>query len=100
MEYFRFTLFNCLTLGILAATIVQVWCRFGGRLKNWPLGYYAALAGFTIAFSGGLNPYWVTAGVACAAAIRFGFYPARTRWLELVALGYVSWRCIGLVLLW
>jgi len=101
MEYFRFTLFNSITLVILLAAPVLVWRRFAGALAaNWPLAYYAALVGYTIGFSGGLNPYWVAMGVACALAIRFGFYPARVRFAEIVPLGYVAWRSIGLILMW
>jgi hypothetical protein len=58
------------------------------------------VVGYTIAFSGGLNPYWVAGGVACGLAIRCGLYPARIRLVELVPLGYVTWRCVGLVLMW
>ena len=101
MEHFRFTLFNGLTLFILALAILIAWRRFAGALaSNWPLAGWAAIVGYTIAFSGGLNPYWVAAGVICALAIRFGFHPARVRWLELLPLAYTVWRCIGLVLLW
>jgi hypothetical protein len=101
MEYFRFTTFNCITLLVLALTIVLAWRRFAGPLMaNWPLAYYAALVAYTLGFSGGLNPYWVAAGVACGLAIRCGLYPARVRLAELVPLAYVTWRCVGLVLMW
>jgi hypothetical protein len=101
MENFRFTLFNGITLVVMALTIVLAWRRFAGTLAaNWPLAYYTAVVGYTIAFSGGLNPYWVAAGVACGMAVRFGPYPARVRLVELVPLGYVTWRCVGLVLMW
>ncbi len=100
MEYFRFTLFNSITLFVLAMTIVLAWRRFAGGPVNWPLAYYAMVVGYTVAFSHGLNPYWVAFGVACALAIRFGFQPVRVRLVELVPLGYVAWRCVGLVLLW
>jgi hypothetical protein len=100
MEYFRFTLFNSITLFVLGLTLVLVWRRFAGKPVNWPFAYYAAVVGYTIAFSYGLNPYWVVFGVICALAIRFGFQPGRVRLLELLPLGYVTWRCIGLVLMW
>jgi hypothetical protein len=51
-------------------------------------------------FSGGLNPYWVAAGVACAVAIRLGFHPRQVRWVEAIPLAYVAWRCVGLLLMW
>jgi hypothetical protein len=101
MENFRFTPFNDITLLVMALTIVLVWRRFAGALAaNWPLAYYAALVAYTIVFSGGLNPYWVAAGVACGLAIRCKLYPARVRLVELFPLGYVIWRCVGLVLMW
>jgi hypothetical protein len=101
MQYFRFTLFNDVTLLILAFAILIAWCRFAVSLaSNWPLACYAAIIGHTVAFSGGLNPYWIAAGVACAIAIRFGFHPRRVRYVELVPLAYIAWRAVGLVLLW
>jgi DNA topoisomerase VI subunit B len=78
-----------------------VWRRFRGALAaNWPLVCYAAIAAYTMGFSGGLNPYWVAAGVACGAAIRLGFHPRQLRWVEAIPLGYVAWRCVGLLLMW
>ena len=63
MENLRFTLFNAITLFMMALTALLVWRRFAGKLSaNWPLGYYLLLVGYTVGFSGGLNPYWV----ACA----------------------------------
>jgi hypothetical protein len=100
MEYFRFTPFNCITLFVLALTILLAWRRLAGKPKNWPLAYYAVVAGYTMAFPGGLNPYWVAFGVACTLAIRFGFQPGRVRLVELAPLGYMAWRCVGLVLMW
>lgn len=100
MGLFRFTLFNGITLFVLALTLVLAWRRFAGKPVNWPLAYYAAVAGYTIAFSYSLNPYWVAFGAACAVAIRFGFQAARLRFVELAPLGYVAWRCVGLVLMW
>ena len=100
MEYFRFTLFNSITLLVMALTILLVWRRFAGKPANWPLAYYTVVVGYTVAFSGGLNHNWVAFGVACALAIRFGLYPNRVRLVEVVPLGYVAWRCLGLLLMW
>jgi len=101
MGHYPLTLFNGITVLVLALALLLVWRRFGGRLDtNWPLVCYAVIAAYTIGFSGGLNPYWVAAGVACAVAIRVGFYSRQVRWLEAVALGYVAWRCVGLLLMW
>ena len=101
MGHYPFTLFNALTLLVLALALIIEWRRRRGPLTaNWPLAGYAAIAGYTIAFSRGLNPYWVAAGAACAVAIRLGFYPRQLRWVEAVALAYVAWRSIGLLLMW
>jgi hypothetical protein len=101
MGHYPFTMFNGITVLVLALTLLVVWRRFRGPLAaNWPLLYYAAIAGYTIAFSGGLNPYWVAAATACGVAIRFGFHPRQVRWVEAVALGYVASRCVGLLLMW
>ncbi len=101
MEYFRFTLFNSLTLLIMALTILTGVSRWTGGLKsNWPLVYYAMLLGYTIGFKYGLNPYWISAGTLTALLIRFSRWGLRTRWAEAVVFGYVLWRCVGLILLW
>ncbi len=101
MGHYPFTLFNGITLLVLALTLALAWRRWrGSPASNWPLAGYALIAGYTLGFSGGLNPYWVTAGVACALAIRLGFFPRRVRWVEAIPLGYVAWRCVGLLLMW
>ena len=100
-DMLRFTLFNSITFFILLLTLLVVWRRFAGRpSSNWPLAYYTVLAAYTWAFSGGLNPFWVAAGVVCALAIRFGLQARYVRLLELLPLAYVIWRCIGLILMW
>jgi hypothetical protein len=101
MGHYPFTLFNGITGLVLALTPMLVWRRFRGALAaNWPLVCYAAIAAYTMGFSGGLNPYWVAAGVACGAAIRLGFHPRQLRWVEAIPLGYVAWRCVGLLSMW
>jgi len=101
MGHYPLTLFNGITAFLLALTLLLVWWRIRGALAaNWPLVCYAIITGYTIGFPGGLNPYWVTAGVACAVAIRLGFYPRQARWVEAIPLGYVAWRCVGLLLMW
>jgi len=98
---YPFTLFNGITAFILALTLLLAWRRFRGSLAaNWPLLCYAAIAGYTMAFSDGLNPYLVAAGAACALAVRFGLYPRRVRFLEMIPLAYIAWRCVGLILMW
>jgi len=82
MGHYPFTAFNGITALVLVLTVVLVWRRFRGKpAANWPLLYYAAVAGYTMAFSGGLNIYWVAAGAACGLAIRWGVFPSRVRLL-------------------
>jgi hypothetical protein len=101
MEYFRFTLFNSITLLMMALTAVVAVHRFRGRhSSNWPLVYYAVLLGYTFGFEGGLRPEMVLAGLGCAVSIRFGFFWKVVRVGELVVLGYVLWRCLGLIMMW
>jgi len=84
---------------VLALAIA--WQLLRGRPgANWPLAGYAAIAGYTIAFAGGLNPYWVAAGAVCALAVRFAFYPRQVRWAEMAVMAYVVWRSVGLLLMW
>ena len=101
MENFRFTLFNSITLFLLALTTVTAIRRFrpdsGG---NWPLVYWAIALAYTFGFSYGLHPAWVGPGTLCAILIRFGVWPSLLRWVELAALAYVAWRSVGLILLW
>jgi chromate transport protein ChrA len=101
MGHYPFTLFNGVTAMVLVLALVLVWRRFRGSLRaNWPLACYAAIAGYTFGFSASLNPYWVAAGLACGVAIRLDFHPRQVRWAEAIALGYVVWRCVGLLLMW
>ena len=101
MGHYPYTAFNAITVVVLALAILLGWSRFRGSLAaNWPLLCYALIVGYTVAFSGGLNPYWVGAGVLCAGAIRAGFHPLHLRWAEMIALAYIAWRCVGLLLMW
>jgi len=101
MGHYPFTLFNGVTSLVLSLTLLIWWGRFRGRLAaNWPLACYALIVGHTLAFSGGLNPFWVAAGVLCALAIRLGFYARQVRWFEMIPLAYIAYRCVGLVLMW
>jgi hypothetical protein len=101
MGHYPFTLFNGATVLVLAMAVAIAWRRWRGSLAaNWPLACYALIAGYTFGFSGGLNPYWVAAGAACAVAVRLGFYPRQARLVEAIPLAYVAWRCVGLLLMW
>lgn len=101
MGHYPFTMFNAVTALVLALALLLAWRRFrGSQAANWPLLGYAAMAVYTIAFSGSLNPYGVAAGVVCAVAIRFGFYPTHLRWLDAIVLAYIAYRCLALLLMW
>jgi hypothetical protein len=101
MGHYPFTLFNAVTLLILALTLLLAWRRLRGSTRaNWPLLYYAAVVGYAIGFSGGLNRYWVAVSVACGVAVRCGFYASRMRFAELIPLTYIAWRSLGLLLMW
>ena len=101
MENFRFTLFNSITLLVLALTLLTAIRCFGAAPRsNWPPAYWAIALAYTFGFSRGLHPAWVGTGALCAILIRFGAWPSLVRWAELVALAYVAWRSVGLILLW
>ena len=101
MGHYPFTVFNGITLLVVALTIAVVWLRFRGwPASGWPLACYAVIVGYTIGFSGGLNRYWVAGGAACALAIRFGIFPTLARLVELLPLGYVAWRSVALLFMW
>jgi len=101
MASFRFTLFNNLTLFLMALTAGAAVLRLRGRASSsWPLAYYAAALGYTFGFEGGLNPYGVFAGLISSLLVRLGIFPRQARVVELAALAYVLWRCLGLLLLW
>ena len=103
--YFRFTLFNVITLCVMAATVVMAIKRFQLRLDtNWPLLYYAILVTYSRGFQYSLNEYWLFTGVACGLFLRFeflgGIFEKAIRAVELAVFAYVLWRCLGLILLW
>lgn len=101
MGHYPFTLFNCVTALILALALVVAWARLRRPLDvSWPLVIYALIAIYALAFSGGLNLYWVGAAVIFAVTVRAGLYPRITRWGEWIALAYIVWRCLGLILMW
>jgi hypothetical protein len=101
MEYFRFTLFNDITLLLMALTALVPVARFRGDPRtNWAFGYYALVLGYTLGFKHGLNLRLVLAGVACALLIRFTARARQVRWIELAVLAGIFWRFLGLILLW
>ncbi len=101
MEGFRFTLFNDLTLLVLALTLATLAGRLRGRLHaNWPLAYYLVVLGHSLGFARGINGYAVAAGLVAGAAQRFDGYWQVAWAVEVAALACIAWRSIGLLLMW
>ncbi|HWB95489.1 MAG TPA: hypothetical protein VG672_02270 [Bryobacteraceae bacterium] len=101
MESFRFTLFNDLTLLLMAVTISMAVLRLRRRTgSRWPLGYYAVLLGYTFGFQGGLNPYAVVVTAAAGLLPQFHLDHKAARGVELAGFAYILWRALGLILLW
>ncbi len=103
--YFRLTLFNAVTLFLLALTIFVAIARFRSRPENtWFLLYYVLVLAYWRAFTGSLSMYGVAAGVACGIALKFEFlggaFLTFVRVVELFFFGYVVWRCLALLLMW
>jgi hypothetical protein len=101
MEFFRFTLFNSLTLFVMAATLGMVAVRaMAAPAARWPAGYWVLVAAFALAFQYSLNLYLVAVGLLAAVLVRFMSRPMIARVLEFAVMGYVFTRCLGLLLLW
>lgn len=103
--YFRFTLFNSLTLAVIALTIGMIYVRFRYALDaTWPLLYYVLLIAYSEAFYASLNSHWLFGGIVCGLLLRFefmgGIVVKGVRVAELAVFGYVIWRCLQLLLLW
>ena len=95
------TLFNSLTLFLLALTLWMAVARFRFRAASrWFLLYYVFLLAFSRAFEYSLNTWWLCLGVACGLALRFAPGWTVVRAAELAFFGYVLWRGLGLVLGW
>jgi hypothetical protein len=103
--YIPITLFNVVTLFLMAATVFIAVKRFTLRVdSNWPLVYYGVLAAYWRTFAYTLDNYWVLAGVLCGLLLRFEFLGGAAekliRAVELAVLVYVVFRCVKLVLMW
>jgi hypothetical protein len=103
--YFDITLFNVVTLILMAATALVAAKRFSTRLdSNWPLTYYSVLLAYWRGYSYTLDTYWVMGGLLCGLLLRFEFLggPAEKliRALEAVVFGYVILCCVKLILRW
>ncbi len=103
--YFRFTLFNGVTLFVIALTATMVLVRFRFAMDaTWPLVYYALLFGYAEAFEGSLSCYWILAGLAFGLLLRFEFMGSAVTKIvlagELIVFGYVIIRGLQLLFLW
>lgn len=98
----RFTLFNNLTLFIMALTAAMALVRAKApATANWPLAYYAVISGFALAFRYSLNLWWVAAGIVCALIVRTAPSARRVaRAAEFAVLAYVFARSMALLLMW
>lgn len=101
MENFRFTLFNGITIFIMAATAGVAALRAAGRAgSKWPLVYYPVLLAYALGFPYSVHPLWPAAGLALSLMVRFGVFAFPARMAELVVLAYVFLRGLALVMLW
>jgi hypothetical protein len=101
----RLTLFNSITLFLMAVTLGMAVARFRFRLEGaWFALYYLLILGFWLGFDGSLNTWWVASGAAAALLLRsgvvHGIFRNGARAAELAFFGYVLWRGLGLLLLW
>jgi hypothetical protein len=99
----RFTLFNAITLLIMAATLVTGVALARRKLTpNWPFAYYLLIVAYWKVFEGALNTFWVFAGLSCAVFLRFHVLGGRAErvlwWGALAALGYIFLRGVDLIL--
>lgn len=102
--YFRFTLFNSLTLLVMAASAAMIWIRLRFSIeKTWPLAYYLIVIAYSEAFPGSLSPYAVFTGVVCGLLLRFEFMGGpvlkAVRVIEFGVFGYVLVRGTQLLLM-
>jgi hypothetical protein len=103
--YFQITLFNVITLFLMAATLVVMAKRLTAAAdSNWPLAYYGLLLTYWRGYMYTLDNYWVIGGVLCGLLLRFEFLGGAIekiiRALELLVFGYIVWSCGRLILQW
>lgn len=99
MENVRFTLFNGITLLVMALTAAMAVARIR-KGPVWPAAYYLAIAGYAIAFPHSLNLYMVLAGIVCALLLRYGVLGRVPLLGEFGVLAYVLGRSAALVMMW
>lgn len=103
--YFEITLFNVVTLMLMAATVLVAARRFSSQAdSNWPLTYYGVLLAYWRGYAYTLDTYWVLGGVLCGLILRFEFIGGAVekliRTLEILVFGYVIFCCVKLILRW
>lgn len=97
----RLTVFNSVTLFVMAVTVWMVIARFRYRVESrWFLLYYLLVLAFSRAFEYSLNTWWVCLGVAAGLVLRLAPGWTVVRAIELVFFGYVLWRGAALLLGW
>jgi hypothetical protein len=99
------TPFNVINAVVLILTIWMIFSRYSRAFgSNLPLLYWAAVIAHTKFFGGGYDARWVLGGTTCCLLLRFEFMNDLVVRLvqvgEYLALGYVLWRTIGLILMW
>ena len=103
--YFQITLFNLVTLCLMAATLWVAVRRYVASIEsNWPLVYYSALFAYWSGYPYTLDTYWVMGGILCGLMLRFEFLGGAIekviRVLEVLVFVYVVWYCVKLILRW
>jgi 4-hydroxybenzoate polyprenyltransferase len=64
---FRFTPFSCITLFVMAITLMAAARRLRSlKPSKWLLGYFAVVLGFAFGFPYSLNLWWIFGGIALA----------------------------------
>lgn len=101
----RFTLFNCITLLIMALASGVGVSRWKGNMRGtWPLLCYLLIAAFWKFFPGSLNTWLVMTGIVCGLLLRFaplgGWLLMGVRVAEALVLAYIVVRGVGLLLGW
>ena len=100
---FRLTLFNSITLLIMAVTLLTGLGFVRKKISlNWPFLYYPVILAYWKAFDGALNTWWVLTGLGCTLVLRFvrreGAFTRVVWWIEVAALAYVLLRGLDLLL--
>jgi len=72
--YFQITLFNAVTLFLMAATLLVAAKRLSSAVdSNWPIAYYGVLLAYWRSYAYTLDNYWVMGGLLCGLLLRFEF---------------------------